>query len=125
MTLDDRIGEVDPDECTTTKSFGDPAIPDGTTLITRTYYRITESDQETFSQTDAFYDALESAFTWAYLGSIDERGVQEHVGAAIDDARAVTAADFADADPTTVDVRTDVIPTFYRYVADFHCSYRE
>jgi hypothetical protein len=36
--------------------------------------------------------------------------------------RVFTEDEFAD-DPDA-DLRTDVIPTFYLYVASFHCAYR-
>lgn len=112
-----------PDDCTTTESFSDHGIEDGTDLVTETYYRLQAGERLEFSPTETFFDRLESAFLWAYLGSVDERGVPPHVEAAIDDARALTREEFEDrADP---DLRTEVIPAFYRRVAGFHCLYRE
>lgn len=96
--------------CTTTSSFADHEISDGSA---HTEYQPTES----------FFDALESAFIWAYLGATEERGVPEHVAAAIDDARAHTKAELEE--QPDADLRTTVIPTFYKHIADFHCVYRE
>ena len=111
------------DDCTTTGSFTDHGIEDGSDLITSTYYRLQSADRSDFSPTEAFFDRLESAFIWAYLGSVDERGIPPHVESAIDDARSLTRAEFEDR--PNADLRTDVIPTFYRRVAGFHCLYRE
>ena len=112
----------DEGECTTTESFADHDIDDGSALIERTYHRLTDGDRTAFEPTVSFYDALESAFMWAYLGTVEEAGIPPHVEAAIDDARAFTEEDFAD-DPEA-DLRTDVIPTLYQYAAGFHCAYR-
>jgi len=109
-------------ECTTTGSFADHDIEDGSTLIARTYYRLAAGDWREFEPTPAFYDALESAFIWAYLGSTDERGVPDHVSAAVTDARAFTAEAFAER--PDADLRTVVLPSFYQRVAGFHCAYR-
>lgn len=111
------------DDCTTTDSFEDHGIGDATGLVTRTYYRLRAAGQVEFSASEAFFDRLESAFIWAYLGSVDEPGVPEHVGMAIDDARALTEDEFSDR--PDADLRTDVIPAFYRRIAGFHCIYRE
>lgn len=108
--------------CTTTNSFSDHEISDGSKLIRRTYHRLRSAHTE-YQPTEPFFDALESAFIWAYLGTTAESGVPEHVAAAIDDARAHTKAEFADrSDP---DLRTSVVPAFYQHLADFHCTYRD
>jgi hypothetical protein len=109
------------DDCTTTGSFDDHGIADGADLIARTHYRLAAADGG-FEPTPAFFDRLESAFLWAYLGSVDEPGVPDHVAAAVDDAKAATAAAFADR--PDADLRTEVIPGFYRRVAGYHCRYR-
>lgn len=111
------------EDCTTTKSFADHDLLDGSELIRRTYYRLATAEDVEFAPTDRFFDALESAFVWAYLDSVDEHGVPDHVGAAVDDALAFTAEEYADR--PDADLRTDVLPTFYTHVADFHCEYRE
>ena len=115
--LDDASGA----RCTTTTSFSDHAIDDGSVLIQRTYYRLAAAET-TFEATDEFFEALESAFVWAYLGSNDERGVPDHVAAALDDALAMTREQFAER--PDADLRTAVLPAFYRELAGFHCAYR-
>lgn len=111
------------DDCSTTDSFSDHGIDDGVDLVTGTYYRLQEAEDTSFSPTEAFFDRLESAFTWAYLGSVDEPGVPSHVELAIEDARELTREEFAN--EPDADLRTDVIPAFYRRVAGFHCHYRD
>lgn len=110
-------------ECTTTGSFADHDIEDGATLIERTYYRLAEAGMDDFRASETHFDALESAFIWAYLRTTDETGIPPHVEAAIDDAKAFTATEFSDR--PDADCRTEVVPAFYRYAAGFHCSYRE
>jgi len=117
VPLDDASG----DRCTTTTSFSDHAIDDGSVLIQRTYYRLAAAET-TFEPADEFFHRLESAFVWAYLGSNDERGVPGHVAAALDDALAVTREQFAER--PEADLRTAVLPAFYRELAGFHCAYR-
>jgi hypothetical protein len=65
----------DEGECTTTESFADHDIDDGSALIERTYHRLTDGDRTAFEPTVSFYDALESAFMWAYLGTVEEAGI--------------------------------------------------
>ncbi|MFT4884075.1 MAG: hypothetical protein ACI8U4_001588 [Natronomonas sp.] len=114
--------EHDPSaNCTTTTSFEDHGLADGSTLIRETHYRLVESGT-TYEPTEAFFDRLESAFIWAYLGTTDEAGVPPHVGAAIADARSRTHEAFRETDDANL--RTDVIPAFYQRVAGFHCIYR-
>lgn len=109
-------------DCTTTGSFGDHDIEDGSELVHGTYYRLVEGGRAEFDPTDAFYEALESAFLWTYLGTVDGTAVPAHVEAAVDDALAFTAEEFA-ARPEA-DLRTEIVPTFYQYAAGFHCAYR-
>lgn len=115
--------DTQPDDCTTTSSFDDHGIGDAVDLVTRTYYRLKAADRHQFSPDGAFFDQLESAFIWAYLGSVDEPGVPPHVELAIEDARALTREEYQDR--PDADVRTEVIPAFYRRIAGFHCIYRD
>lgn len=115
--------QTDGTDCTTTGSFGDHGVDDGSALVHRTYYRLIDGGWTAFAPTAEFYDALESAFLWTYLAAADETDVPGHVETAIDDALAVTAAEFDDR--ADADLRTEVVPTFYRQVAGFHCVYRE
>ncbi|MFB6205381.1 MAG: hypothetical protein ABEJ05_02480 [Haloglomus sp.] len=110
------------DGCTTTDSFDDHGIHDGADLLTATYYRLAAADTE-FEPTASFFDRLESAFVWAYLGAVDGTDVPDHVMAAVEDAREQTRAEFAER--PEADLRTDVIPAFYRRIAGFHCAYRD
>lgn len=112
-----------PEDCTTTDSFSDHGIGDGVDLIRETHHRLRDADTPEFSPSVRFFDRLESAFIWAYLGSVDEPSVPTHVEMAIDDARALTSEEFEDR--SDADVRTEVIPAFYRRVAGFHCVYRQ
>ncbi|EMA07709.1 hypothetical protein SAMN05443574_10692 [Haloarcula vallismortis] len=123
MSSDTTNDDDTDEECTTTESFADHGLDDGSVLISRTYNRIAADGEPTFEPTAAFFDTLEAAFIWAYIGTIDEPGVPPHVEAAIEDARAFTRREFAN-DPDA-DLRTDVIPTFYQQVAGFHCAYRD
>jgi hypothetical protein len=111
------------EECTTTASFDDHGIVDGSDLVTSTYYRLEEADRTAFPLTEAAFDRLASAFLWAYLGSVEESGVPRHVELAIEDARARTKEEFSGS--AEADLRTEVLPAFYRRVAGFHCIYRE
>lgn len=110
------------DQCTTTNSFGDHDIDDGSVLIQRTYYRLAADEEPTFEPTESFFQQLESAFIWAYFGSNQERGVPDHVEAALDDALALTREEFTDR--PDADLRTTVLPAFYQHLAGFHCTYR-
>lgn len=120
---DKAYNERRPDDCTTTGSFSDHGIGDAVDLVTGTYYRLQAAERQQFSPSEAFFDNLESAFIWAYLGSVDEPGVPVHVEMAIEDARALTLEAFDDRPDAAV--RTEVIPAFYRRVAGFHCIYHE
>lgn len=122
MTDHRRLHDHTTEECTTTGSFDDHGIDDGSDLVTRTYYRMTEADREAFPLDEAAFDRLESTFLWAYLGSVAENGVPRHVELAVEDARARTEEAFDD-DRDMADLRTEVLPAFYRRVAGFHCTY--
>lgn len=109
-------------DCSTTTSFEDHGLIDGSDLVHNTYYRLLDAGVDTFEPTDAFFDGLESAFLWSYMHATEDSGVPPHVEAAIGDARERTRELYADT--PDVDLRVDVIPTFYQEVAGFHCIYR-
>jgi hypothetical protein len=109
-------------DCSSADSFDDHGIERGDQLVSRTYNRLAVGEL-TFEPTEAFFDRLEEAFIWAYLGSVDQTGVPEHVSLAIEDAKAVTYEQFRDR--SDADLRNDVVPAFYQRVAGFHCAYRE
>ena len=106
--------------CTT--SDGAVDLAGDADLETRTYYRLLAADRRRFEPTDRFFDQLESAFVWAYLGAVDEPGVPPAVELAVGDALALTREAFADR--PDADLRTQVIPAFYERVVGFHCAYR-
>ncbi len=108
--------------CTTTDSFDDHGIDDGSDLIQEAYYRLSGEDVPAFAPTESFFARIESAFIWAYLGSTEDRGVPRHVEVALNDARALTHEEFEDREDA--DLRTVVLPAFYRRFAGFHCAYR-
>ena len=108
-------------ECTTTGSFATHGIDDGSRLVSRTYYRLADGGPPEFAPTESFFDRLETAFIWAYLESTGGTDVPDGVLTAVDDARARTAEELAD--EPGADLRTTVVPTFYRRVAGFHCAY--
>lgn len=91
------------------------------TLIQRAYYRLASTDRTAFEPTESVFNTLESAFLWAYLGTIRESEALGHVTAAINDARAVTAKEF---EGREADLRAELPPAFYQYLAAFHCAYR-
>lgn len=78
------------DGCGTTNSFSDHGIVDGFDLVTRTYYRLRHTGRRHFEPSEASFDELKSAFVEAYLGSVEESHVPNHVEVAIEDARALT-----------------------------------
>lgn len=121
MTEQDESGPAS--VCSTTNSFSDHGIADASSLVTDTYYRLRAAEQTRFSTDDAFFDRLESAFIWAYLSSVDGAGVPDHVQFAIEDARELTQDEFTG--KPDADLRTDVLPAFYRRLAGFHCVYRD
>jgi len=47
------------EECTTTESFADHGLDDGSVLISRTYNRIAADGEPTFEPTPEFFDTLE------------------------------------------------------------------
>jgi len=124
--MDERTDHTDADgatgDCTTTASFDDHGIDDGSALIRRTYYRLVAEGDDAFEPTERFFDRLADAFARTYLTATDAYELPPHVAAAVDDARAWAAVEFAD-DPDA-DLRGEVIPAFYRHAAGFHCAYR-
>ncbi|OYR40595.1 hypothetical protein DJ82_07615 [Halorubrum sp. Ib24] len=111
------------DDCTTTASFDDHGIDDGSELIRRTYYRLVADGWDSFEPTERFLDRLADAFTRSYLTATDAYELPPHVAAAVDDARAWAGVEFAD--EPDADLRGTVLPAFYRHAAGFHCAYRD
>jgi hypothetical protein len=122
--MSDPLSDQRPADCTTTTSFSDHGVDDGADLVTATHYRLLDAGCREFEPGAEFFEAIETAFVRSYLDRVDDAGgLPDHVAAAIDDARELTSEEFAER--PGVDLRTDVLPAFYRRVAGFHCSYRD
>jgi hypothetical protein len=89
-------GERGAEEWTTTGSSSDHGGGNGVDLPTRAYYRLRSADRREFEPNERFFDQLESAFIWAYLGSADEPGIPSYVYIAIEEARSHTVSRFTD-----------------------------
>ena len=122
---DDAAGDAGGavDDCTTTGSFDDHGIDDGSALIRRTHCRLVAAAADTFGPSDRYLDRLADAFTRAYLTATDAYAPPPHVAAAVDDVRVWAGAEFAD-DPDA-DLLGTVIPAFCRHAAGFHCASRD
>lgn len=129
------------DACTTTGAFGDHGVPDGTDLIGRTATHMTTAGI-TDPTVGGFFEILGDAFRAAFVEAADADRVPAVVDAAVDDAvhatretfggnatdAAVTAAGSgtdASTDATGADVRTAIVPAFYREVAGYYCAFRQ
>jgi hypothetical protein len=82
-------------DCTTTESFDDHGIDDGSELIRRTHYRLVAEGDDAFEPTERFFDRLADAFTRTYLTATDAYELPPHVAAAVGDARAWVSVEFA------------------------------
>jgi len=118
------------DACTTTGAFGDHGIPDGTDLIGRTATHMTTAGI-TDPTVDGFFEILGDAFRAAFAEAAGADRVPPVVDAAVDDAVHATREAFrgdgpgADGDASGADVRTTVVPAFYREVAGYYCAFRQ
>lgn len=121
--MSDPLSDRRSADCTTTTSFSDHGVDDGADLMTATYYRLLDAGYREFQPGAEFFEAIETAFVRTYLDRVDDAGVlPDHVAAAILDARDLTREEFEDR--SDADLRTEVLPAFYRRVAGFHCAYR-
>jgi hypothetical protein len=110
---------TDHGDCTTTGSFGPYGVHDGSVLVRRIGRLLADTDGEGPYTTGTF-DRLERAFRLAFAA---ETGVEElpaPVAAALADASHFTRERYLGA---TADLRTEVVPAFYRELAGFHCAY--
>jgi len=122
--MSDPLPDRRPADCTTTSSFSDHGVDDGADLVSATYYRLLDAGYREFEPDAGLFEAIETAFVRTYLDRVDgTAGLSDHVAAAIDDARVLTREEFEGR--SEADIRTEVLPAFYRRVAGFHCSYRE
>jgi hypothetical protein len=109
--------DTDTDTCTTTRTFSAYGIPDGSALIRRTHRRLGDGPGTVDA---AAVQRVGAAFRDAFLELAAVETVPEAVSAAVDDAAYFTTEAF---DGDDADVRTDLVPSFYRSVAGFHCAY--
>jgi len=121
--MSDPLSDRRSADCTTTMSFSDHGVDDGADLVSATYYRLLDAGYRGVDPGGELFEAVETAFVRTYLSHVDDAGgLPAHVAAAVDDARERTAEEFEGR--PDADLRTDVLPAFYRRVAGFHCSYR-
>jgi hypothetical protein len=107
------------DTCTTTRAFDVYGVTDGSVLVRTTHRLVHENDRGTV--TDATLDLVAAAFRAAFMEHADVGALPADVAAAVEDALYFTRERYADSD---ADLRTEVLPSFYREVAGFHCAYR-
>jgi hypothetical protein len=107
------------------RAFLDYGVPTGGDLAQDAYYRLRKRGFTEASPTPAFLDGLAKAFEGAYVAEASVPIVPEPVAAAIDDARTTFAHRLLDDPDADRDLRTDVLPTFYRLVARYYCENRE
>jgi hypothetical protein len=105
-------------------AFADYGIQTGTDLVHRTHYRLRDREYTDPAATPAFLDALEKSFQAAYVDAAAVPIVPEPVAAAIDDARTAMAHRLLDGGADG-DLRSDVVPDYYRLVASYYCEYRD
>jgi hypothetical protein len=109
-------------DCSTTKSFDDHGLGDGSRLIRRTCYRLLDGGTTAFEPSDRFDDRLESAFIRTDIGATDDWELPPLVEAPVDGGLARTKDAFGDR--PNGDLRTEVVPAIYQRVAGYHCAYR-
>jgi hypothetical protein len=108
------------DACSTTDSFANYGITDGSDLISRAA-RALGSTRQDVTVTPELTSGVESAFRTAFLAESDDGTLPSTVTAALDDAAVLVVDRFGG---ETRDLRTDVLPAFYREFAGYHCAYR-
>lgn len=108
------------DTPTATRTFARYGIPDGSVLVQRTERLLTGNGGGTV--TDSTLSLLEAAFRTSFLELAAVESVPPDVAAAVEDAAYFTREEYAG---THADLRTEVVASFYRSVAEFHHAYRE
>jgi hypothetical protein len=107
------------DTCTTTRAFDVYGVPDGSVLVRTTHRLVHEADRGTV--TDETLEFVAAAFRAAFLEHAAVDSLPPDVDAAVEDARHFTGERFV---ASEADLRTELLPAFYREVAGFHCAYR-
>ncbi|WP_137285646.1 hypothetical protein [Halorussus salinisoli] len=109
--------------CTTrNNAFAGYDIPSGTDLVHKTWYLLIDRGYDTFEPTEVFANQLGEAFRTAFVRTAPVPIVPEPVDEAIIDAASITV--YEHGDQPDADLRTVVLPSFYRAVADLYCDYR-
>ena len=109
-----------PGSCSTTDTaFLDYGLPNGEILVPATYYVLVDRGRGTFEPTPEYAHAIADAFRTAFVRRAPLPIVPEPVDAAVEDAVTATLHEFVHG----ADLRTRVLPTFYRRVATYTCTY--
>lgn len=108
--------------CTTrTAAFTDHGIRDGTDLVSRTYYALVISGHATPEVTSEFAEHVAAGFRRAFIRKAAMPLVPETVEAAIEASTDVVVHRLLD--EPDVDLRTDLLPAYYRAVANAYCAH--
>ena len=109
-----------PEACSTSDTaFLDYGLPNGQTLVPATYYVLAGRGEGTFEPTPEYVHRVADAFRTAFVRRAPIPIVPEPVDAAVEDAVTATIHEFTD----EADLRIAVLPTFYRRVAAYTCTY--
>lgn len=104
---------------TSDAAFLDYGLPNGQVLVPATYYVLSGRDEATYEPSPAYVHRIADAFRTAFVRRADLPVVPEPVDAAVEDAVTATLHEF----DGEADLRTAVLPTFYRRVASYACTY--
>lgn len=94
-------------------------IDEGDRLVRRTYYDLVEDGFDEFDGSAEFVARVAETFRAVYAELAAPATVPADVDAAIDDARLGTL----EAVDASADLRTGVLPQFYRQFAGYYCAY--
>lgn len=105
----------------TTSAFDAYGITDGVDLVHRTSYRLLATGDGSFEPTAAFLARVDRAFWAAYIRAAAVPLVPTPLDAALEDAAALTAEEFAD--EPDADLRGEVLPSYYGTPVGLFCRY--
>jgi len=106
---------------TRTAAFIHHGIDDGVDLVARTYYELADDGHRNPEPTTEFAERVASAFRGAFVRNAPVPLVPDPVDAAIDEATDTLVHRVLD-DPDA-DLRTEILPAFYRDVASAYCAH--
>lgn len=108
--------------CTTrTAAFTDHGIRDGTELVSRTYYALVTSGHATPEMSGEYAEHVATAFRKAFIRKAAVPLVPEPVEAAIEASTDIVVHRLLD--DSDADLRTEVLPAYYRAVANAYCAH--